>query len=102
MVVLTPEGTVQLRASDGSVTVSVEAARLAGTLKAMLEGPSEVEGAEPGVIELPELTLGELAPAVRYMEFKLSRQSGNGATQRFEIAGENAVAVFRAASYLDL
>ena len=95
------EGDVQLQAATGApVTISKRAACMSGTLKAMLTGVSKVEGADETLIELPEIEEHHLARAVEYMQFKLAKPGG--ATQLFAVDGEQAVALFRVANYLDL
>ena len=73
---------------------------MSGTLKAMLTGVSKVEGADETLIGLPEIEEHHLARAVEYMQFKLAKPGG--ATQLFAVDGEQAVALFRVANYLDL
>ena len=97
----TMEGDVQLQAATGApVTISKKVACMAGTLKAMLMGVSKVEGADETLIGLPEIEEHHLARAVEYMHFKLAKQGG--ATRLFAVDGEQAVALFRVANYLDL
>ena len=52
------------------------------------------------MIGLPEIEEHHLARAVEYMRFKLAKQGG--ATQLFAVDGEQAMALFRVANYLDL
>ena len=95
------EGDVQLQAATGSpITISKKAACMAGTLRAMLTGVSKVEGDDETSIRLPEIEEQHLARAVEYMQFKLAKQGG--ATPLFAVDGEQAVALFRVANYLDL
>ena len=94
------EGNVQLQAATGKpITISKKAC-MAGTLKSMIKGTSKVEGDSESLIRLPEIEEQHLARAVEYMQFKLAKQGG--ATQLFAVDGEQAIALFRVANYLDL
>ena len=95
------EGDVHLHAATGMpISISKKAACMSGTLRAMLTGVSKIEGDDETSIRLPEIEEQHLARAVEYMQFKLAKQGG--ATPLFAVDGEQAVALFRVANYLDL
>ena len=98
----TEQGTVRLISGGGRVfRVGRAAARLSGTIKAMMDGGCRVEGATEDEFTFAEIDDTLMAEAVRYMEYKLQRQR-KGYTNTFDIVPGQEVAQFRAACYLDL
>ena len=96
------QGTVRLISGGGRVfQVDRAAARLSGTIKAMMDGGCRVEGATEDEFTFTEIDDTLMAEAVRYMEYKLQRQR-KGYTTTFDIVPGQEVAQFRAACYLDL